>query len=327
MLYPPTGFLLATCIASTSTHADAAACHADVLVKNMDPNDISALHKAMVGRKVAAAIALSSGISPDDVLGLDHKPGSSNLLNTGQVAPWLPANWKEHVESVGSAPSTMVSCLIEDCTMVGFMADIFRNPKVHATLLDTILSSLAETDANSPAVEGKLTVVATSVVLLPSSDSVKPAIGSKSQLASPLRKIAAQLPSAALPPPMAASVRPSQVTDLAPTKSPQSHVSVHDTSKQELRQRTKASGLTASRWWAWLLIAVAIVMMILSCRGVEQEGVRKENDSFRNVLPSDDELPQRVIEASRALESTKSTGAPRWCCRRSTGTGLSGVVC
>jgi len=302
-------------MASAPMYADAATCHADVLVKNMDPNDISALHKAMVGRKVASALALSCGISPDDVLGLDHKPGSSNLLNTGQVAPWLPANWAEHVESVGSAPSTMISCLIEDCTMVGFMADIFRNPKVHATLLDTILSSLAETDANSPAVEGKLTVVATSVVLLPSSNTVKPAIGFKPQLASPLRKIAAQLPSAALPRPMAASVQPSQATD-------QLHASAHETSKQELRQPTKASGLAARPWWAWLLVGVAIVMMIVSCRDMKQERGRQENASFRNVLASDDELPQRVVEASRALESAKSTAAPRWCCRRSTGNAV-----
>jgi len=238
---------------------------------------------------------------------------------------------KEHVASVGSAPSTMVSCLIEDCTMVGFMADIFRNPKVHATLLDTILSSLAETDANSAAVEGKLTVVATSVVLLPSSDTVTPT----SQLASPLRNIAAQLPSAALPPPRAASERPSQATDLAPTKTLQSHTSAHETSKQELRQPTNTSGLAASPWWAWLLIAVAIVMMIVSCRDMKQERARNENDRFRNALPSDDELPQRVIEASRALEasrsleSTRSTGAaaPRWCCRRSNGSGSFGVVC
>jgi len=318
-------------MASASTQADAATCHADVLVKNIDPNDISAIHKDMVGRKVAAAIALSSGISPDDVLGLDHKPGSSNLLNTGQVAPWLPANWREHVASVGSAPSAMVSCLIEDCTMVGLMAGIFRNPKVHATLLDTILSSLAETDANSAAVEGKLAVVATSVVLLPNSNTVKPALGPNPQLAPPLRNIAAEMPSAALPPAMAASARPSQATDdLAPTKELHSHTSAHESNNQELRQQGKASGLAASPWWAWLLVAVAVVMMVVSCRDMKQEQARKEKDRFdrfQSVLPSDDELPQRVIEASRALESTKSTGAPRWCCRRSTGSGSFGVVC
>lgn len=224
-------------------------CHADVLVKNLDASGIPASNKDELGQKVAEAIALESGIGQEDVQSLDHKPGRTNLLNTGQVAPWLPASWKTAVESTGGAPSTMAAGLITDCSMVGFMSDIFKNPKVHATIVDTILSFLAETDANSKAVVGKLSVIATNVVSASSAVSAPAAPSALPATTSLAATSPTKPPSAPL---LAATVAPPPAV-MAPDRP-----EVPEPSGNE-------SGMSGTPWWGWVLLILGVCLLVASC--------------------------------------------------------------
>jgi len=136
----------------------AAMCHADILVKDVNFEDLTAAEKAQLGPELAKTLAVQNGMSQSDVMSPqpNAQAGTVGFFSGSFVAPWSPANRKPYT----GGSSMIVSALISGCEQADMILGVLKNPAVH----QSIENSISMTLANSGAISGAVTVLGVAVV-------------------------------------------------------------------------------------------------------------------------------------------------------------------